>query len=110
MLTPPPRQFSWINLHDDGAASPKDSGFGGYDFALLSMDGTDTIHENAVGAGITRKDGPGFTASASLGALSATSDDIVFVSTGKDVLVYRKQGKRWQRDAELNATVGNLAI
>ncbi|KAG5927183.1 hypothetical protein E4U42_002531 [Claviceps africana] len=100
-LVPPPTQFAWISLHDDGQP---DASSTTHDFLLLSQDGSGTVRESSVGRDIGRKAGAGFTARTGIRALSATSEGIVFASSGKDVFVYSRHGARWQPDVGTNVT------
>ena len=96
-LVPPPKQFCWISQNEG-----QDDSVSNYDFILLSSDGSGTVHENSVGNGLTRSVGRGFKADAPIKAMSATTEGIVFVSSGKDVYAYRKQGSGWQLDVSTN--------
>lgn len=54
VLVPPPTQLAWISLNDG-----QDKSVSNYDFDLFSQDGSGTVRENTVGAGITRGAGAG---------------------------------------------------
>ncbi|GAB0134773.1 hypothetical protein EsDP_00003130 [Epichloe bromicola] len=99
VLVPPPTQLAWISLNDG-----QDRSVSNYDFDLFTQDGSGTVRENTVGAGITRGAGAGFTAQMPIRAISTTSEGIVFASSGKDVFTYRKQGSRWRPDVGTNVT------
>ncbi|KAG5944938.1 hypothetical protein E4U53_006794 [Claviceps sorghi] len=100
-LVPPPTQFAWISLHDD---RQQDTSSTTHDYLLLSHDGSGAVRESSVGGDIGRKAGAGFSARTGIRALSATSEGIVFASSGKDVFVYSRHGARWQPDVGTNVT------
>ncbi|KAG6010590.1 hypothetical protein E4U21_005943 [Claviceps maximensis] len=100
-LVPPPTQFAWIDLRD----GQQDASSTNHDFIMLvAQDGSGAVRENAIGGDITRSAGAGFTARMGVKALAATSEGIVFASSGKDVYVYSRHGARWQPDVGTNVT------
>ncbi|KAG5916531.1 hypothetical protein E4U61_003529 [Claviceps capensis] len=97
-LVPAPLQISWVYMH----GNRKDTDGASHDYLLLSRDGTATVREQLVGAGIVRWRGDGFTAPTNIKAMSTTLEGMLFASSGKDVFVYAKRGDFWEPDVSTN--------
>ncbi|KAK9441484.1 hypothetical protein VB005_06124 [Metarhizium brunneum] len=85
-LSPVPKQLLWVQPHEQD----------GYDFTLLSTDGSNLVRENLVGASAVRNTSLGFVAKSPIAAMSATSEGLVFLSLGKELQLYQKSGRGWE--------------
>ncbi|OAA45425.1 hypothetical protein NOR_03214 [Metarhizium rileyi] len=95
-LNPIPKQLLWLRNPRQPRGQDEDGSTGEYDFTLLSIDGSDRVRENSVGPGKARDTGPGFRTKSPITAMSATSEELVFISLGKDVQLYKKSGRKWE--------------
>ncbi|EFY91990.1 hypothetical protein MAC_01938 [Metarhizium acridum CQMa 102] len=74
-LSPLPRQLLWVR--HPRQPDEQDDSTDGYDFTLLSTDGSNVVRENLVGGSRVRNTSLGFMAKSPITAMSATSEGLV---------------------------------